>query len=921
MNELSKIAKLLKTNFEDLESFIDLLPIGIYITMPDGQFTLINKHIVKIFGFDSKKEFFDTFKNGYNAYADARTRDLFIEILKNEGKVNDLLIEYKTQSDRVLIANENAIAIIEDNVIKYIVGTIEDITEETREQKEKVETTYFISSLNEALLELIKNKTPNESVYDVFDVIGRHLGIVSIYSFVTRFEGDEIFSESEITWVNETLIAHHSKLENRKINFFKVTPSIAKRVSTGKYFCTTDCEITDFERKVLDKFNIKSLLATPAIFEENFIGFILYVDTIENRVWKDYEIKLLNFLANSIGSYYVNFAKEEEIKSLNSKLETVVDAASLGTWEWDLSSGYVSVNTNFLSYTGLNSISGKVKSGDIISLMSETDKQIFQEFIYQIQSNKTRDFVFDFKLNKENKWLNAIGKVVKFNRNGKPAIISGILIDISKQVLFEKQLMLNNEKIQSIINNSHLIFCEIDTMGIIKEIHGNLLEDYGFNSSLINTHIDELPESLDNLKQCFIAVNKETVRNTILLDDMVLECKSRVIVSDENNVETMFYVITDQTLEHKYLSDIVKTNQRLYAVINSIPGPVNIISTNLEIIDSNQWLLLGWEPGIPNKIVTLEDIRFDENQNTFYDLRSINLSKKSGKPTVRLTTDYEDEVLGLSLLLITQPILDENDNVWSYVQLGLDVSELRLSQKLMREAIKTKDRFFDIIAHDLRNPINALSSLLDDLLGNYTKFSLNDIYNSNLQIQESIMMLSQLLNNLLDWARSQTGRINNNPDFIDASYIARNVTEINSDIARIKNITIDNKIEYGTVVYVDSNMFYTILRNLVSNSMKYSNQNGKITIQAATSDDFTVFSVSDSGVGISKDRVDKLFKLEFVQSTKGTNQEKGTGLGLILCKEFVEKNNGKIWVESIENEGTTFYFTVPRNPKNNPEDN
>ncbi len=915
MQKLSKIAKLLSTNYEDLESFIDLIPIGIYITLPDGQFTLINKYIVKIFGFDTKKEFIETYKIGNNAYSDIKNRDLFLEILKNEGKVNDFYVEYKKKNGDTLITNENAIAIIEKGQIKYIIGTIEDITDATQEQKEKVETTYFISSINEALLELIKNNEPKESVYNLFDVIGRHLGIVSIHSFLTRYEGDEIFSESEITWVNETLIAHHSKLENRKINFFKVTPSIAKRVSSGKYFCTTDCEITDYEKKVFDKFNIKSILATPAFFEDKFIGFILYVDTIKDRIWKDYEIKLLNFLANSIGSHYVNLANEEEIKSLTSKLETVVNAASLGTWEWDLSSDYVSVNNSFLSYVGLNTISGKVKSSDIISLMPDTDKHKFQEFLNQIQSNKTSDFTFDFKLNQGNKWLNAIGKVTKFDRKGKPAIISGILIDISKRILFEKQLMLNNEKIQSIINNSQMIFCEIDATGIIKEIHGNLLDKYGFNSSIINKHIDEIPDSLSNLRKCFQEQNKDVIKKTILIDDLILECKNRVFTLDSDNIETMFYVIIDQTLEHKYLSDLENTNQRLYAVINSIPGPVNIIKSNLDIIDSNQWTTLGWEPNLPDKIASLQDIRFDSAQNSFFDIKSIKMSQKTGKPSVRLTTDYEDEVLGLSLLIITQPILDDNNEIWAYVQIGLDVSELRLSQKLLRDAIKTKDRFFDIIAHDLRNPINALSTLLDDLLGNYNNFSLNDIYNSNLQIQESVVVLSQLLNNLLDWARSQTGRINYNPDFIDASYIARNVTEINSDIARIKNIAIDNKIEYGTFVYVDSNLLYTVLRNLVSNAMKYSHQNGKITIQATPKDDYTVFSVSDSGVGIPKDRIDKLFKLEFVQSTKGTNEEKGTGLGLILCKEFVEKNGGKIWVESTENIGTTFYFSVPRNPK------
>ena len=205
MQKLSKILKLLNKNLDDLEGFIDLLPIGIYITLPDGQFTLINQYIVNIFGFDSKKEFIETFKTGCNAYKNSRTRDLFVQILKNEGKVKDFYVEYKTKTGEILIANENATAIFQNEEMKYIFGVIENITEQTREQKEKIETAYFISSLNEALLELIKSKTPKDGIYNVFDVIGRHLGIVSIYSFLTNSKNENIFFETEIIWMNETL--------------------------------------------------------------------------------------------------------------------------------------------------------------------------------------------------------------------------------------------------------------------------------------------------------------------------------------------------------------------------------------------------------------------------------------------------------------------------------------------------------------------------------------------------------------------------------------------------------------------------------------------------------------------------------------------------------------------------------------------
>jgi len=153
-----------------------------------------------------------------------------------------------------------------------------------------------------------------------------------------------------------------------------------------------------------------------------------------------------------------------------------------------------------------------------------------------------------------------------------------------------------------------------------------------------------------------------------------------------------------------------------------------------------------------------------------------------------------------------------------------------------------------------------------------------------------------------------------NPDFIDASYIIRNVIEINQDAANLKNISLINNIAYGTVVYCDSNMLFTVFRNLVSNAIKYTHIGGRVTISSNDKGDFIEFSIQDNGVGIPPDKLDKLFNIAYVQSTLGTNQEKGSGLGLILCKEFIERNGGTISVESELNKGTTFKFELPKSP-------
>ena len=169
---------------------------------------------------------------------------------------------------------------------------------------------------------------------------------------------------------------------------------------------------------------------------------------------------------------------------------------------------------------------------------------------------------------------------------------------------------------------------------------------------------------------------------------------------------------------------------------------------------------------------------------------------------------------------------------------------------------------------------------------------------------------------MLDWSRSQTNRVSYNPDFIDVSYLAENVYELYKETARLKNINLVNEIQLGTTVWADSNMIFTVIRNLVSNAIKYTNSGGDVHIIAQDNNDHYTFSIIDNGIGMNSTNKANLFKIESVQSTPGTNQEKGTGLGLILCKEFVERNKGKIWVESEFGKGSSFNFTIPKFPLN-----
>ncbi len=180
-------------------------------------------------------------------------------------------------------------------------------------------------------------------------------------------------------------------------------------------------------------------------------------------------------------------------------------------------------------------------------------------------------------------------------------------------------------------------------------------------------------------------------------------------------------------------------------------------------------------------------------------------------------------------------------------------------------------------------------------------------------IQNSSQQAMDLLMNLLEWSRSQTGRMDFSPVSVRISLLIEQATELFTTTAYEKSITIYTEVPASLTVKADKAMINTILRNLLSNAIKYTNTGGEVVISASQKSNESLISVSDNGIGIKQNVIDKLFRIDENHSTMGTNNELGTGLGLILCKEFVEKHGGKIWVESELGKGSCFSFTIPKN--------
>lgn len=229
----------------------------------------------------------------------------------------------------------------------------------------------------------------------------------------------------------------------------------------------------------------------------------------------------------------------------------------------------------------------------------------------------------------------------------------------------------------------------------------------------------------------------------------------------------------------------------------------------------------------------------------------------------------------------------------------------------LQESNATKDKLFSIIAHDLKNPFAVILSLSETVSESFRVLEEDELEECLKKMHSSAQKVYELLANLLTWSRSQTGNIQFNPEKLKLNPIVLENAELLRNQYELKNIKLNIEIDPDFMVWADSNMLNTVIRNLISNAIKYTRNKGVIDVSGTERDDYIEIVVKDNGVGIHKETMDKLFKIEHKVSSPGTNDERGTGLGLILCKEFVEKHGGRIWLASELGKGSTFYFTIP----------
>lgn len=236
---------------------------------------------------------------------------------------------------------------------------------------------------------------------------------------------------------------------------------------------------------------------------------------------------------------------------------------------------------------------------------------------------------------------------------------------------------------------------------------------------------------------------------------------------------------------------------------------------------------------------------------------------------------------------------------------------LKKSEARLKELNTTKDKLFSIIGHDLKGPLNNILGFSELIQEENENLSREEIQKYNRLIFRLSKTVSELLENLLTWSRAQRQKLVVTPQNISLRFIVERCFNLLEQNAEQKQIVLNNDVPSETLIFADEEMVTTVIRNLVSNSIKFTKNGGTISVNAKKTDGLVTIEIRDTGIGIEKERIKNLFKPDVTQTNLGTNGEKGTGLGLLICKDFVEKNKGKIRVESVPGEGTSFYITLP----------
>lgn len=638
-------------------------------------------------------------------------------------------------------------------------------------------------------------------------------------------------------------------------------------------------DINIFSKDVFDSSILPELNKTGEIrnFEHVFVNTagerkvgLLNIHRIKLPSVEEIAIIAINDITELKETLYINQQNQSALEDLYYNLKESQSLAKLSNWEYDVKSGMFRFNENFykIFHSSVEEIGSYMMTPEEYAtrfIPPHAQAVVAQETQKALQTTNR-----DYSRYLEHEILYADGgsgyiavrlRITK-NSEGETVTIFGVNQDITEKVLKEKELIAAKEEAESIaekLNRAQLKLFRGERL--LKDVQS--ISKTGGWEYVVDTQKMFWTPELFRIHE----LEDEPGINHI---ERSLQC----------------YLPEDRERILKAFNDCLKTGTGYELEVPFVT-----------CLGNHKWIRTRTQAVVENGLVTrvigsVIDITEQKKYRDQLIQYSGNLESMVEERTEKLSGEIELRKVAEQDLLSIQHEIEEKNKM---------LSDLNI----------TKDKFFSIIAHDLRNPFNSLIGYSDLLRMNAANIPQEKLVHFAELMNSSAREAYTLLQNLLEWSRIQTGKITPNPVQITPSDLINEVQMLYTPLAQTKEIDLVMNTEAGLPVYADIEMIKTVLRNLVSNAIKFTFPHGVVSITTSRAGRSMVFTVTDNGTGIDAAEIQMLFRIDSKLTKYGTANEKGTGLGLILCKEFVELNHGKIWVESEFGKGSSFKFSLP----------
>lgn len=570
-------------------------------------------------------------------------------------------------------------------------------------------------------------------------------------------------------------------------------------------------------------------------------------------------------------------AQNHILENERNLLRTLIDTLPDFIYIKDNDSRFITANKKILEV---------MKARSLKNLEGKTDFDFYSREVAQVYFDDEQRIIKSGNaiLNKEeigfdthgNQRVISTSKVPYYDSDGRILGIVGIGRDITEHIEIQEQLRKQADDLKEVNVLLEERQEEIQNQSESLSEQNHLLNN---EKNLLRTLIDNMPDFIyiKDKESRFLTVNKRQME--------VWHVKSLEQIIGK----------TDFDLAHtKEAAELYYSDER------------KIISTAKPLINKEE---IGFDENDRERVISTTKVPFFNSNGDIAGIVGIGRDITKQKNAEKQLREQAQNLQEVNVLLEER---QEKIQIQSE-EINKQAQSLKKANVQLEHLNATKNKFFSIIAHDLKNPFQAIFGFSELLMRNFSDFDDPQKMELLTMIKTSSESAYNLLENLLQWARTQTDRIKYNPANIEMLELISQNIELSRASAEKKHINIIEEIEGKSNAHADKNMINLVIRNILSNAIKFTDEEGRITIRCFEQDEkYLAISIIDSGIGISKENIKKLFRIDEYFSTSGTAGESGTGLGLIICKEFVEKNKGEITINSELEKGTTFTFTLPK---------